>query len=75
MWIGRLRVGDSETLINKGLQGRCPGEALNTRASGHLFLEIHLRFRPPVFPILSLSGKGSETRADKDFKSGALKPV
>ena len=74
-WIGRLRAVASGALINKGLAGRVPGDALNTRASGHLFLEIHLRSRPRVFPILSLSERCSETRADKDFKAGALKPV
>ena len=71
--IGRLRVGTSGTLINKGLAGRLPGDALNTRASGHLFLEMHLCFRPRVFPILPLSVRCFETRADKDFKAGALK--
>ena len=74
-WIGRLRAGASGALINKGLQGMGAGDALNTRSSGHFFLEMHLRFHPRVFPILPLSGRCSETRANKDFKSGSLKPV
>ena len=46
-----FQIGTSETLINKGLTGRGAGEALNTRASGHLFLEMRLRF----FYLFSLS--------------------
>ena len=68
LWIGRFREGVSETLINKGLQGRGSGDALNTRALGHRFLEMRLRFRPRVFPILLSSGRGSETRADKGIQ-------
>ena len=34
-WIKDLRAGASGALINKGLQGRGAGDALNTRASGH----------------------------------------
>ena len=82
LWIGYFRAGSSETLINKGLTGRVFGDALNTRASGHilggalntrasshLFLEMGLRFRTRIFPILSLSGRCSETRADKGLQS------
>ena len=36
--IKAFRAGASGTLINKGLQGRVPGDALNTRGSGHPYL-------------------------------------
>ena len=56
LWSGRFREGDSETLINKGIQGWGAGDALNTRASGHLFLEMRLRFYPRVFLIFPCRG-------------------
>ena len=53
----------------QGLQSIPLGGALNTRASDHLFLEMHLRFCHCVFPILFSSGRGSETRVDKGLQS------
>ena len=36
VWIGCLRAGTSEALINRAFAGRVPGDALNTRASGQV---------------------------------------
>ncbi len=36
-WIKEFRAWVSETLINKGLAGRAPGDALFARVSGHSF--------------------------------------
>ena len=56
VWIGRFQAVSSGTLINKGLQGRCAGDALNTRGSGHLFLEMRLRFCPASFQFSLYGG-------------------
>ena len=51
--------------VDRAFADRVPGDTLNTRASGYLFLEMHLGFYSSVFPILSLSVRCPETRADK----------
>ena len=50
-------------------QGALLGDALNTWASGYLFLEMYLRFCPPRF---SNSGRCTETRSDKGLQDRHL---